>query len=99
MDNTYAQCSFCRNSRDENVASVKEGFLSSFAVNFPFISSLMGGDTPKLKQAWSNHSFRQPPNSGLSLAEQGVSKLSSASTDATASDLYSEEIENVKPER
>ncbi|CAM0953031.1 unnamed protein product [Alopecurus aequalis] len=88
-----------RNSRDENVASVKEGFLSSFALHFPFISSLMGGDTPELKQAWSNHSFRQPPNNELSLAEQGVLKLSSASADATASDLSSEEIENVKPER
>lgn len=80
-----------RNSRgeiQENVASVKEGFLSSFALHFPFISSLMGGDTPELKQAGSNHAFRQPTNSGLSLAEQRVSKPPSAST---------EEIKNVKP--
>ncbi|KAK1632787.1 hypothetical protein QYE76_007102 [Lolium multiflorum] len=82
-----------RNNRVENVTSVKEGFLSSLALRFPFISSLMGGDTPELKEAWSNNSFNQPPDSGLSLAEQGLSKLSSASN------FISEEMENVKPER
>jgi hypothetical protein len=59
----------------------------------------MGGDTSELKPAWSNNSFRQPPHSGLSLAEQRLSKLSSASTDATASSFISEEMKNVKPER
>jgi hypothetical protein len=82
-----------RNNGGENVTSVKEGFLSSLALRFPFISSLMGGDTPELKEAWSNNSFNQPPDSGLSLAEQGLSKLSSASN------FISEEMENVKPER
>jgi hypothetical protein len=53
----------------------------------------MGGDTPELKEVWSNNSFWQPPDSGLSLAEQGLSKLSSASN------FISEEMENVKPER
>uniref|UniRef100_A0ACD5XPI1 Uncharacterized protein n=2 Tax=Avena sativa TaxID=4498 RepID=A0ACD5XPI1_AVESA len=88
-----------RNSCDENVPLVKDGFLSSLALRFPFISSLMGGDTPELKQAWSNHSFKQPPDSGLSLTEQRLSKRSSASTDAPASNLCSEEIENIKPQR
>jgi hypothetical protein len=88
----YAMFVF-RNNRVENVTSVKEGFLASLALRFPFISSLMGGDTPELKEAWSNNSFSQPPDSGLSLAEQGLSKLSSASN------FISEEMENVKPER
>lgn len=88
-----------RNTRDENVASVKEGFLSGMALHFPFISSLMGGDTQELKQAGSNHSFRQLPDSGLSLADQGLSELLSDSNDATVSNLCSDEIENIKRER
>uniref|UniRef100_A0ACD5Y293 Uncharacterized protein n=1 Tax=Avena sativa TaxID=4498 RepID=A0ACD5Y293_AVESA len=74
-----------RNNCDENVPFVKEGILLSLALRF--------------QQAWSNHSFRQLSDSGLSLAEQGFLKLSGASTDATVSNLCSEERENIKPER
>lgn len=88
-----------RNSRDENVASVNEGFLSNLALHFPFITSLMGRDTQELKQAWSNHSFRQPPGSAFSVEDQGLSKLFSVSTDATVSNLCSDEIETIKTER
>ncbi|PNT65114.1 hypothetical protein BRADI_4g37530v3 [Brachypodium distachyon] len=78
------------NNHDENVVSVKEGFLSSLALHFPFISSLMGGDTPELKQAWSNQSSRQLPDGGLSMAEQGLAERASP---------LSEELGNMKPER
>ncbi|XP_044984426.1 protein ACCUMULATION AND REPLICATION OF CHLOROPLASTS 3 isoform X3 [Hordeum vulgare subsp. vulgare] len=88
-----------RNSRDENVASVNEGFLSNLALHFPFITSLMGRDTQELKQAWSNHSFRQPPGSAFSVEDQGLPKLFSVSTDATVSNLCSDEIETIKTER
>ncbi|VAI20989.1 unnamed protein product [Triticum turgidum subsp. durum] len=88
-----------RNARDENVASVKDGFLLSMALHFPFISSLMGGDTQELRQARLNHSFSKLPDSGLSLADQGLPEHFSVSNDATVSNLYSDKIENIKSER
>jgi hypothetical protein len=87
----------CRNHHDENVAPVKEGFLSSLASHFPFISSLMGGDIPEQEQARSKLSFNQLPHNRSSSAEQVFSQLCDGSTNATK--LISEEIEDVKHER
>ncbi|XP_062198710.1 protein ACCUMULATION AND REPLICATION OF CHLOROPLASTS 3, chloroplastic-like isoform X2 [Phragmites australis] len=88
-----------RNCHDENIASVKEGFLSSLAVHFPFISSLMGGDISEQKQAWSNRSINQLPDNGSNSAEREFSQSSNGFTDATVSKMFPEEIEVLKSER
>jgi hypothetical protein len=88
-----------RNSTDENVASVKEGFLSGLALHFPFISSLMGGDIPEQKQATLKHSYSKLPSNGLSLAEQEFSRLSSAFTNVVVNNLFPEETDIMKSER
>ncbi|XP_040383512.1 protein ACCUMULATION AND REPLICATION OF CHLOROPLASTS 3 isoform X2 [Oryza brachyantha] len=84
-----------RNSIDKNVPSVKEGFLSGLALHFPFVPSLMGGDIPDEKQA----TLKQLLGSGLSLAEQEFSQLSSAFSNATVNNLFPEETEIMKSER
>ncbi|KAL5201224.1 hypothetical protein ABZP36_035578 [Zizania latifolia] len=88
-----------RNNSDEDVASVKEGFLSSLALHFPFISSLMGGDIPEQKQAILKHSYGKLPGSGLSLTHQDFSQLSNAFTDGVVNNLFPEEVEIMKSER
>uniref|UniRef100_A0A0E0M4D0 Uncharacterized protein n=1 Tax=Oryza punctata TaxID=4537 RepID=A0A0E0M4D0_ORYPU len=88
-----------RNSTDENVASAKEGFLSGLALHFPLISSLMGRDIPEQKQATLKHSYSKLPGSGLSLAEQEFSRLSSAFTNAVVNNLFPEETDIMKSER
>jgi cell division GTPase FtsZ len=88
-----------RNHYDESVATVQEGFLSSLALRFPFISSLMGGDILEQEQTRQNHSFDQLPDNGSNSVEREFSQLSNGSSDATVSKLSPEEIENLESER
>ncbi|TVU10393.1 hypothetical protein EJB05_43918, partial [Eragrostis curvula] len=88
-----------RNHHDENVAPVKEGFLSSLASHFPFISSLMGGDIPEQEQARSKLSYYQLSDNESSSAERNFSQLSNDSADATVSRSVPREMEDVKSDR
>ncbi|CAN6211340.1 unnamed protein product [Urochloa humidicola] len=88
-----------RNHYDESVSTVQEGFLSSLASHFPFISSLMGGDILEQKQTRQKHSFSRLPDNGSNSVEQELSKLSNGSLDATVSKLSPEEIEDLESER
>ncbi|CAL5072909.1 unnamed protein product [Urochloa decumbens] len=88
-----------RNHYDESVATVQEGFLSSLALHFPFISSLMGGDILEQKQTRQKHSFSRLPDNGSNSVEREWSQLSNGSSDATVSKLSPEEIEDLESER
>nr|CAB3454191.1 unnamed protein product [Digitaria exilis] len=88
-----------RNHYDENVATVQEGFLSSLALHFPFISSLKRGDIPEQKQAGQKHSLNQLPDNGSNTVEQELSQLSNGSSDATVSKMFPEENEDLESER
>lgn len=89
-----------RNHYDESVSTVQEGFLSSLALHFPFISSLMGGDTPEQKQIRSKHSFNRLPDNRFNSVEQDeFSRLSNWSSDATVSKSFPEEFEDLESVR
>ncbi|TKW34553.1 hypothetical protein SEVIR_2G314100v4 [Setaria viridis] len=88
-----------RNHYDESVATVQEGFLSSLALHFPFITSLMGGDIPEQKQTRQKHSFNRLPDNGSNSVEREFSQLSNGSSDATVSKISPEEIEDLEYER
>ncbi|CAN6218677.1 unnamed protein product [Urochloa humidicola] len=88
-----------RNHCDESVATVQEGFLSSLALHFPFISSLMGGDILEQKQTRQKHSFSRLPDNGSNSVERELSQLSNGSSDATVSKLSPEGIEDSESER
>ncbi|KAF8759302.1 hypothetical protein HU200_010340 [Digitaria exilis] len=88
-----------RNHYDENVATVQEGFLSSLALHFPFISSLMRGDIPEQKQAGQKHSLNRLPDNGSNNVEQELSQLSNGSSDATVPKMFPEKNEDLESER
>ncbi|KAG0544802.1 hypothetical protein BDA96_02G308000 [Sorghum bicolor] len=87
-----------RNHYDESVSTVQEGFLSSLAFHFPFISSFMGGDIPEQKQIRSKHSFnRLPENRTNYVVQDEFSQLSNWSSDAaTVPKLFPEEFEDLE---
>ncbi|PWZ13759.1 Protein ACCUMULATION AND REPLICATION OF CHLOROPLASTS 3 [Zea mays] len=89
-----------RNHYDGSVSTVQEGFLSSLALHFPFISSLMGGDTPEQKQIRSKHSFNRLPDNRFNSVEQDeFSRVSNRSSDATVSKSFPEEFEDLESVR
>lgn len=92
---------FNRNHYDESVSTVQEGFLSSLAFHFPFISSFMGGDIPEQKQIRSKHSFnRLPENRTNYVVQDEFSQLSNWSSDAaTVPKLFPEEFEDLESVR
>ncbi|KAG2636711.1 hypothetical protein PVAP13_2NG159100 [Panicum virgatum] len=88
-----------RNYEDESVPTVQEDFLSSLALHFPFMSSLMGGDILEQKQTRQKHSFDRLPDNGSNSVEREFSQLSNGSSDATVTKLSPEEIEGLESER